>query len=578
MKTPLLLAITAAASLAHAQIGEPESTVRRAFPLEAARVLATQRHLKGEVTATPGDGTAWKIEWRDAEGKIARERSISGSIARGATYFREVFRQLAGDDWLPSGTPPDNAPSAYWQGADLAGSNRSEALTIIAKLLADLPDVDRAADAARIAGAHIAAATPSEKDALDPALLARGAAWLATAEARLREPIDAAWAPVLFLTGERNEAAALWKTAAPRKLRTAAENSWNIALGGAPQKTATTAPAPAPDFTDADKAWAYLQKLDQPPQNADSPEDKMRRVRLWLADRRSTAEKFRSTFPSDPRRWDAAIIAYEAAQTLQRTGARDAKLPSSDVLTAILDAPDASESTKGDAAFFRTMLVGDDITPGSPHTLPPFLLALSEYIAAHPRHPRAITAASIELQLLNATEIPGADQHLAKLIRHADPQIASEARAMIEHRARFAELKAKPVELKFTAADGREIDLARLRGKVVLLDFWASWCGPCVSDAPHVVATWQKLHERGFEIIGINLDDEKTAMEAAQKSTGMIWPQHHDGKGWQNEIAQRFGIRSIPATWLFDKKGKLREIGLRGQELEARIEHLLREK
>jgi hypothetical protein len=99
-----------------------------------------------------------------------------------------------------------------------------------------------------------------------------------------------------------------------------------------------------------------------------------------------------------------------------------------------------------------------------------------------------------------------------------------------------------------------------------------------MSDAPHVVATYKKLRERGFEIIGISLDQDREAMETALKKADMTWPQSFDGKGWQTEIAVRFGVRSIPSTWLFDKKGKLREHGLRGQELEARIENLLKEK
>ena len=103
--------------------------------------------------------------------------------------------------------------------------------------------------------------------------------------------------------------------------------------------------------------------------------------------------------------------------------------------------------------------------------------------------------------------------------------------------------------------DGQPFSLDRFRGKVVLVDFWATWCGPCVAEVPNVVATYKKLHEKGFEIIGISLDQDKSKLDAFVKDKAMPWRQFFDGKGWQNEIAQKFGINSIPAMWLIDKKG-----------------------
>ncbi len=133
-----------------------------------------------------------------------------------------------------------------------------------------------------------------------------------------------------------------------------------------------------------------------------------------------------------------------------------------------------------------------------------------------------------------------------------------------------------PLDLKFTALDGTPVDLAALKGKVVLIDFWATWCPPCRGEVPNVVAAYHKYHDQGFEIIGISLDQDKDALLAFTKENGMTWPQYFDGNGWQNAISSRFGINSIPAMWLIDKQGNL--VTKDGREdLAGQVEKLLQQ-
>jgi alkyl hydroperoxide reductase subunit AhpC len=94
---------------------------------------------------------------------------------------------------------------------------------------------------------------------------------------------------------------------------------------------------------------------------------------------------------------------------------------------------------------------------------------------------------------------------------------------------------------------------------------------------PNVVGAYKKFHDKGFEILGISLDQDKAAMEGALKKHDMTWTQYFDGEGWKNKISSAFGITSIPAAWLIDKKGMLRETGLRGDALAAGVEKLLAE-
>jgi len=134
----------------------------------------------------------------------------------------------------------------------------------------------------------------------------------------------------------------------------------------------------------------------------------------------------------------------------------------------------------------------------------------------------------------------------------------------------------KLVPLKFDAADGSQVDLARLRGKVVLIDFWATWCGPCMKEVPNVVAAYQKYHDKGFEVVGISLDKSKDAMLKVAAQKGMTWPQYFDGKGWNNEISSGFHIQQIPTMWLVNKNGLVATTEARGN-LDAVIEKLLAE-
>jgi thiol-disulfide isomerase/thioredoxin len=156
----------------------------------------------------------------------------------------------------------------------------------------------------------------------------------------------------------------------------------------------------------------------------------------------------------------------------------------------------------------------------------------------------------------------------------ADSGDKATAEKILKTRKATAELKSKPLDMKFTAVDGREIDLAKMRGKVVLIDFWATWCGPCVQELPNVLKAYKELNPKGFEIIGISLDSDKEKLESFVKERGMEWPQFFDGKGWKNEIAATYQIRSIPAMWLVDQKGMVVDTNARGG-LEEKVSKLL---
>ena len=125
---------------------------------------------------------------------------------------------------------------------------------------------------------------------------------------------------------------------------------------------------------------------------------------------------------------------------------------------------------------------------------------------------------------------------------------------------------------------GKPLSVANYKGKVVLLDFWATWCPPCRAEIPNVVKAYEKHHSEGFEIIGISLDKDQQRLDTFTKENKMTWRQYFDGKVWQNDLARKYGIEGIPATFLLDGEGKIIGKNLRGQALESAVSRALAKK
>lgn len=133
------------------------------------------------------------------------------------------------------------------------------------------------------------------------------------------------------------------------------------------------------------------------------------------------------------------------------------------------------------------------------------------------------------------------------------------------------------VKPAFTQPDtlNKPVKLSDFKGRYVLVDFWASWCGPCRKENPNVVAAYQKYHEKGFDILSVSLDDKKEAWLNAIHKDGLTWTHVSDLKGWQNAAALEYGVKSVPTSFLLDKNGVVIARNLRGEELHSKLESLL---
>jgi len=130
----------------------------------------------------------------------------------------------------------------------------------------------------------------------------------------------------------------------------------------------------------------------------------------------------------------------------------------------------------------------------------------------------------------------------------------------------------------FTQKDvsGKDVKLSSFKGKYVLLDFWASWCGPCRGENPNVVNAYKRFKDKNFTVLGVSLDKSKEPWIQAIKKDGLVWKHVSDLQGWNNAVAQKFGISSIPQNYLIDPNGIVIGKNLRGAALEAKLESVLK--
>lgn len=301
-------------------------------------------------------------------------------------------------------------------------------------------------------------------------------------------------------------------------------------------------PLRAAEADSADALWSKVEAAlsgMQPVEQPKSREEAVAHFKKALQTVDDASKAFEAKYPQDARRWKVRLFEGMTADAREQVGAT-VKGDLQSTLDAVLKAPDADTETKAEASAVKVLSSTEDIATQ---------------------------------KLTNAEWLKMAEAHLKA---YPDQPYNSAIEKKISGIKTLAELQTKPLDLKFKAVDGREVDLSALRGKVVLIDFWATWCGPCVAELPNVIKAYDKLHAKGFEIVGISLDQDKAKLESFVKEKAMAWPQYFDGKGWDNEISTRYGIASIPAMWLVNKKGLVVSTEAR-EGLEATVEKLLAE-
>jgi thiol-disulfide isomerase/thioredoxin len=205
---------------------------------------------------------------------------------------------------------------------------------------------------------------------------------------------------------------------------------------------------------------------------------------------------------------------------------------------------------------------------------------LKTYFADNPQPSKyAVYAASrLASALEYAQNLPAAvalNRDFGAMLVKSSDKVTAQAGLKMEGSARRLELPGNAMEINGTEIDGSKFDWAKYRGKVVLVDFWATWCGPCIGELPNVRRNYDLYHDKGFDVVGISLDSDRQKLEEFVVKEELPWASIYEGGGWDTPMAVYYGINSIPRAILVDKQGKVVSMEARGPVLDKLLVELL---
>ena len=341
---------------------------------------------------------------------------------------------------------------------------------------------------------------------------------------------------------------------------------------------------PVPEGTSAELI-AYVDRLSDPAAMPTSRGRLRYYLRKAAANSVEAADRILAqSRPGDPLQERAIAIKFDGLQTLAKLGDPGAAVGLAEFAATVGDVQDPALAAAIQRAAFSAQIEAA-LAAGRPEGALPLIPRVAAMLQAAPEDP-----AVAELAIGMATTLarmPGGEPAAAAAFEAFLPAIETSSNPAVRNladevagTARQLMLPGRPMQITGTLLSGEPFDQRSLAGKVVLVDFWATWCGPCVAEIGNLREQYAKWHDRGFEVVGVSLDEDRQTLEQFVRAKQIPWPilyEEPGGRGWQHPLATYYGITGIPTVVLIGRDGNVVTLDARGKKLAAALEKLLGE-
>ena len=377
----------------------------------------------------------------------------------------------------------------------------------------------------------------------------------------------------------------------PILLLLASGNLSNFALSADPEtgkqaKAGDSGIPPVPEGT-PEEMLDYIRTIRQVAENPGSVsrEEMMKSMQAIATATMKAADRALSQLKNSDDLFDEAATAkLQSLMMLSRLGDTDATSSLQTFAASLIDGPSPTLATEAK----RLLLVQEAqelFTKRDLAKAPAIIKKAGALLAANPDD---TATAGLAMQLASAFEhMPGGEALSKQAYETFGPLFKKSKNESIQQMAesfqgtlRRLSLPGNPMKITGTLLNGKSFDQSTLDGKVVLVDFWATWCGPCIAEIPNVLEAYQKYSSQGFEVVGISLDQDRDALEKFVTDRKIPWPilfETSEGSGWQHPLATFYGISGIPTVILIGKDGNVVSLNARGERLGELLDELFKD-
>jgi len=349
-------------------------------------------------------------------------------------------------------------------------------------------------------------------------------------------------------------------------------------------EVASTGIPPVPDGTPKEML-DYIRSIRQPAAQPSSREEMMKSMQSIATATVKAADKALSQLKDSDDLFDEAATAkLQSLMMLSRLGDAAASTDLQSFAKSLIEGPSPALALEAK----RLLLVQEAqelFTKRDLEKAPAIIKQAGELLSANPDD---AATAGLAMQLASAFEhMPGGEALSKQAYETFGPIFEKSTNDSIRQMAesfqgtlRRLALPGNPMKITGTLLNGQPFDQSTLAGKIVLVDFWATWCGPCIAEIPNVLEQYQKYHSKGFEVVGISLDQERAALEKFVTERKIPWPilfEPSEGSGWQHPLASYYGISGIPTVILIGKDGNVVSLNARGERLGELLDELFKD-